>query len=190
MCNKHLIMKSVFFLVFIVLSTSCFFSQDYDYVLGIKSGYPGFFGLNVKKYKGRYFAFDNTLKSSFDFDNHFVGINSLLEFNKEFGFNDGYSWYIGAGPELYYYLKGGYLDDVGSVSHKGLFGRFDGVFGLEFLSPKTDLNVALDVGPSVILYPIIKFTPIFNVSVRYAFRSNKYIEFKQIEPVEKKKSEL
>jgi hypothetical protein len=183
-------MKSIAILFFITFSSiGILFSQEYQHAVGIKSGYPGYIGINVKSFKGRFFAWDNTLGTSFHFDNHYISLYSLYEYNKGFGQNEGYNWYLGAGPEVHYYTKGGYVDEKGIVSHDGLFARLDGVFGLEFLSRKADLNVAIDIGPSFTFFPIIKIGPIFNVSIRYGIRSNKYREFRQIEPIEKKKAE-
>ena len=142
-------------------------AQFYKSVLGIKLGYPGLAGINNKTFLAMRYAVDNTLQVNFDKQNRYIGLQSLVEFNRSFGLNPGYNWYAGVGPRLNYYLSGGYLADDGLTSYSGLLIKADGVFGLEYTAPKTSINAAIEGGPSVYVYPFVKFGGYAQISVRW-----------------------
>ncbi|MCE3295725.1 MAG: hypothetical protein K0R65_1439 [Crocinitomicaceae bacterium] len=144
------------------------FTQEYKSAFGVKVGYPGYVGLNGKFFMGKWIALDNTAGVNFDRDNRFAAFSPIVEFNKKFGTNDGYNWYAGVGPNVQYYLNGGYIhDDMTKTS--GLFLKTDALFGVEYTAPGTRFNAAIEGGPSVNVYPFIKVGGFVNVAVRYAF---------------------
>ena len=164
--------KSILFCFFSI--PLLYFAQDYKSALGIKLGYPGYSALNGKFYMGQKFALDNALGVNFDRDNRFMGLQTLLEYNKSFGLNEGYNWYAGFGPKATYYLKGAYLEDDGSQVTEKFFLKVDGVFGLEYSAPKTHLNAAFELGPTVNVIPFIKFGAYANIAVRYTIKADKF----------------
>ena len=145
------------------------FTQEYKSAIGLKIGYPGFIALNGKAFMGRRFALDNLAGVNFDKDNRFVALSPILEFNKKFGLNPGYNWYAGAGPQLQYYLSGGYLHDDLTMT-KGFLVKADALFGLEYTAPKTSMNAAIEGGPTINVYPFVKVGAFVNIAVRFAIR--------------------
>ncbi len=156
--------------MFLLTYSSFSFSQDYKKALGIKTGYPGFAALNGKFYIGEVFALDNSLGINIDVDNRYVLLQSLFEYNKQIGLiNTGYNWYVGLGPNLQYYTKGGYITDD-FVEHNGFFLRADAILGIEVTPQTSRFNAAIEAGPTVNVYPITKIGVTVNVAVRYAFK--------------------
>lgn len=159
-------------ILFFLLLTLPFFSdaQFYKRAFGFKVGTPGQAGFNAKMYTNEKFALDNLLGLSFDPDHRFVSLQSIFEYNRKFGLNPGYNWYMGAGPTAIYYVNGGYLQSTGVLAGEKLFFRADAVFGLEYTAPSTKINACLEVGPAIMFYPIFNVGLLINVGVRYAFR--------------------
>ncbi|MFN5417076.1 MAG: hypothetical protein ACK5B9_08480 [Flavobacteriia bacterium] len=166
-------MKKVIILCFFTIPL-LYFAQDYKSALGVKLGYPGYSALNGKFYMGQKFALDNALGVNFDRDNRFIGLQTLLEFNKSFGVNEGYNWYAGLGPKAMYYVKGGYLEADGSQVQENFFLKVDGAFGLEYTAPRTHLNAAFEFGPTLNVIPFIKIGAYANVAIRYAIKNEKF----------------
>lgn len=162
-------MKKILAICLFSVSLLCF-SQEYQSAFGIKIGYPGFVGLNGKVFLGgpRY-ALDNLAGVNFDRENLYVAVAPILEYNKKFGLNEGYNWYAGLGPNLQYYLKGGYFDQNGAVT-TGFFFKTDALFGLEYTAPTSFLNAAIEAGPSITIIPNVRVSAFVNLAVRYAIR--------------------
>lgn len=159
-------------LIFIILINLITYAQEYGSALGIKSGYPGYVGLNYKKNLDRKlhrFALDNMVGVNFDSDNRYLTGQILFEVNKKLGINTGWNLYGGIGVTGQYYTRGGYITDS-IVEYSGFFGRGDLVFGIEkFNENGFPINIAVEVGPVYYFTPIQLFTYQFSVALRYGF---------------------
>lgn len=162
-------MKTYIFICLFSFPLLCF-SQEYRAALGAKLGYPGLASLNAKIFAGKKIALDNSLSVNFDNDNRFLAFQTLVEYNKGFGLNPGYNWYAGLGPQVNYYLKGGYLQNDGTVLKDRFYVKCDGVFGAEFSAPKTNFNAAIEAGPSLMVLPEVNFGFFINVAARYTIK--------------------
>jgi len=173
-------MKNTILILLAVFFVNLVYSQEYGSALGIKSGYPGYIGLNYKKNLDRKlhrFALDNMLGVNFDSDNRYVTGQILFEVNKKLGFNTGWNIYGGIGATGQYYTSGGFLTDS-MVTYNGFFGRGDLVFGVEkFNEGGFPINIAVEGGPVYYFTPIQKFTFQFTVALRYGFPENRKKRF-------------
>lgn len=129
--------------------------------------YPALAAINGKIFVHEVIALDNSLGINFDKDNKFISFQTLFEFNKSFGINDGYNWYAGLGPQFNYFNKGGYIQNDGTMLDKKLLINTDAVFGVEFTSSSSRLNAAAEAGPSITVSPITKVGFFVNVALRY-----------------------
>lgn len=164
-------MKKTFSFLIILLAFTGY-SQEYGSALGIKTGYPGYLGLNYKKNldrKTHRFALDNMLGVNFDSDNRYLTGQLLFEMNKKIGFNTGFNLYAGIGPTIQHYINGGYITDD-QIVHKGTFVRGDFVLGIEkYNEAGFPINVAFEVGPCYTFVPLPIFSLQFSVALRYGF---------------------
>lgn len=173
-------MKKTILILLSLFFVSLIDAQEYGSALGIKSGYPGYVGLNYKKNLDRnkhQFALDNMLGVNFDSDNRYLTGQILFERNKKIGFNTGFNFYGGIGSTIQYYLNGGYITDDYTV-HNGLFVRGDLLVGIEkFNEHGFPINVAFELGPVYYFVPLPILSYQFSVALRYGFPENRKKRF-------------
>ncbi|MBI2259188.1 MAG: hypothetical protein HYU67_09865 [Flavobacteriia bacterium] len=148
------------------------YSQEYRSAFGIKSGYPGFIGLDFKKPLGeeKRSALELMAGTNFDSDNRFICGQLQYQRDKQIGFNSDYYFYYGLGPTVQYYTSGGYISDSSLVATGGLHTKIDVFLGFELIQPNGKLNLAADIGPALYLLPAFRFGIQFNVAIRLARR--------------------
>lgn len=167
--SKRKEMKKVI-LISTLLVSALSFSQNYSTAIGIKSGYPGYGSLNLKKFTGSDFAFDvlggwkfNSSSSSY------IWAQCLFEKNKNIVNTSGANWYYGAGPAVGLWTVGGYTTKKGKY-HDGIWLGLDAVIGIEYTFSAIPLNIAIEAGPSVNVFPYVGVDGLGNIALRYAIQ--------------------
>lgn len=165
-------MKIFLIILFTIIGFNVSLTQEYKAAFGLKSGYPGFVGLNLKKPFGqkKKVALDVMAGTNFDSENRFVTGQILLEMNKPIGINTIYNWYYGLGPTVQYYTSGGQPTDTAGVFVGGLHLKADVFLGFELTQSTSPFNFAADIGPAIYFLPSVKVGFQFNVALRYAFK--------------------
>jgi len=132
------------------------FGQQYKTAIGVKGGYPYYGSLNIKHFFG---------SSAGEFRlgggrNDFF-IQGLYE--KNFDLGSGFEWYWGVGGHLGFWnygynngynYKGHYYKD--KYYDNGVYGGLDAVLGLEYTFEAIPINIAIDCGPSVNIFPYVQ----------------------------------
>jgi len=129
-----------------LLSTAV--GQQYKTAIGIKGGFPYYGSLNLKHFFGA---------SAGEFrlggGRHDFFIQGLYE--KNYGLGQGFEWYWGVGGHLgfwnYGYNEGHYYKN--KYYDRGSYGGIDGVLGIEYTFTEIPLNLAVDAGPAVNIFP-------------------------------------
>jgi hypothetical protein len=161
-------MKIKIFILSLILSLSSgFYSQNYSTAIGIKSGYPGHGSLNVKHFLGSSAAVDVLAGANFSSVSKYFWAQCLFETNKNIVNMSGFNWYAGVGPSLGFYTVGGYSGKNGQ-SFSGMWGGVTGVLGIEHTFSSLPLNIALEGGPYINLFPEFYFSGQMNIAIRYA----------------------
>lgn len=141
------------------------FGQQYHTAIGIKGGFPGFGSLNVK----HFFGGSSALEASLGGGARHIWLQGLYERNN--ALNQGFEWYYGFGADLGFWTNGsGYYNANNNKTYTGAWGGLDGVLGLEYTFEEIPLNLALDLGPSIRLFPYVGLTWNGGLAVRYAFK--------------------
>ncbi len=136
--------------------------------IGIKSGYPGYGALNLKKFMGSDNALDFLIGSNFSGSSKYLWGQVIFELNRNIRNGSGTNWYYGAGPSVGFYTAGGYSKHGKSFS--GMWGGVTGVIGIEHTFSALPLNLAIEAGPYLNLFPAIYVDGQINVAVRYAIQ--------------------
>jgi hypothetical protein len=127
------------------------FGQEYKTAIGIKGGFPYYGSLDIKHYFGSAAGEFRLGGGRYDFF-----IQGLYERN--FGISDGLEWYWGLGGHLgfwnYGYNKGFYHDN--KYYDSGAYFGVDGVLGLEYTFSEIPLNLAIDAGPAINVFPFVR----------------------------------
>ena len=161
-------MKKICLIASLLLTTAVS-AQNYSTAIGIKSGYPGYGSLNLKKFTGSDFAFDAIVGWKFNSASSYIWAQCLFEKNKNIVNTSGFNWYYGAGPAVGLWTAGGYTDKNGKL-HSGLWLAADGVIGIEYTFSAIPFNIAFEAGPSVNVFPYIRFSGIGAIALRYAIQ--------------------
>jgi hypothetical protein len=140
-------MKIFLIILFTIIGFNVSLTQEYKAAFGLKSGYPGFVGLNLKK------PFGQKKKVALDV---MAGTN--------------FDWYYGLGPTVQYYTSGGQPTDTAGVFVGGLHLKADVFLGFELTQSTSPFNFAADIGPAIYFLPSVKVGFQFNVALRYAFK--------------------
>jgi hypothetical protein len=141
------------------------FSQGYKTAIGLKGGYPYYGSLDLKHDFGKAFGEFRLGGGSHDFF-----IQGLYEKNADL--SDGVQWYWGAGGHLGFWnfaLNNGYYHN-GKYYDSGSYGGIDGVVGLEYTFADFPLNLAVDAGPTVQIFPYLRTTFSVAVAARFAIK--------------------
>jgi hypothetical protein len=159
-------MKKLITIAFLCFATVSV-AQNYNSAIGIKSGYPGFGSINFKSFYSPSGSYDVLLGSSFEELNRYVWVGCLFEKNMNIVNTSGWNWYIGAGPYLGYWVRGGYFNKANGKGYTGMWGGANAAIGIEYTASGIPINFALEAGPSINLMPYILPGAIANIAVRY-----------------------
>ena len=160
-------MKQYLLLACMLFSFGCVFSQQYKTAVGLKGGYH-FNG-------GALIGIKHFLKSTTAIEGIVGGgSNSFwLEglYEKNATLTEGVEWYWGAGADLGFFT-GDYYRTFNGIkeSYTGAFGGFDGVLGVEYTFADFPLNIALDMGPTLRLFPYVGFSWTGGIAARFAIK--------------------
>ena len=149
----------------VLIFTLSAFGQQYKTSIGIKGGYPGFGSLNIKHFFGGSSAIEGSLGGGA----RHIWLQGLYERNK--ALDQGVEWYYGIGADIGFWTNGyAYYNAGKNQSYTGAWGGLDGVLGLEYTFEDIPLNLAIDLGPSICLFPYVGLTWNGGLAIRYAFR--------------------
>lgn len=141
-------------------------AQQYNTAIGAKFGYPGWASINLKHFFGGPSAIDASIGGG----RNYFWIQALYERN--YGITDGLEWYWGLGGDIGFWSNGyKYYHPKYDKYYGGTWLALDGVIGLEYTFSEIPFNIALDLGPSVRLYPYTGygwFTS--SLALRYAIK--------------------
>lgn len=144
------------------------FGQSYNTALGGKFGYPTWAAFNVKHFfGGSPHAIDASIGAGFNY----VWLQGMYHHNYQIGSISGFEWFWGVGIDLGIWVNGyRYYHPHKDKYYGGAWGGIDAVGGVEYTFEKIPLNLAVEAGPTVRLFPYVR--PGFNsaISVRYAFK--------------------
>jgi len=150
-------MKKLVLMLTVILGMAQFTTaQQYNTAIGIKGGFPGYGALSVKHFFGGASAVEFNLGGGA----HNIWLQGLYERNTNI--EGGLDWYWGVGADVgfwsngYRYYNNRYNDDY-YYNRGGAWGGLDGVIGLEYTFEEFPLNLALDVNPTVRLFPYVGF---------------------------------
>lgn len=139
------------------------FAQSYTTGIGLKGGYPGYGGINLKHDFGGIYG-DFTLGGG----RNNLSLMALLE--KQQALKDGFEWYYGAGLYLYTWRNNyGYYHNDKYYNNRASFGALV-VLGLEYTFDEIPLNIGLDAGPVISLTPYVGVGFGSNLAVRYILK--------------------
>ncbi len=146
------------------LGTTTINAQGYSTAIGIKGGFPGYGGLNLKHDFGGIFG-DFTVGAS----HYSYNVTALLE--KQAALKDGFDWYIGAGLYFSNWGKSYYYDGLYYAS--GNTYGIVGALGLEYTFEALPLNIGADVGPYINLSNYGPYNRIYfggNLAARFVIK--------------------
>lgn len=150
-------------LVFAAVAATPTFAQSYSTGIGLKGGYPGYGGLNLKHDFGGVFG-DFTLGGG----SHYLTFTALIE--KQQSLKDGFDWYYGGGLYLYSWNKGySYSYKNKYYDNRASFGAIL-VIGLEYTFKEIPINIGIDAGPVVTFVPYTGFGFGSNLALRYVIK--------------------
>jgi hypothetical protein len=94
-----------------------------------------------------------------------------LLYEREQPLTSDFDWYWGLGGDLGFWNSGNYYYNQNNGKYyTGAWGGFDVVFGVEYTFEEVPVNIALDFGPSIRLFPYVGFTGNGGLALRYAFQ--------------------
>lgn len=109
----------------------------------------------------------NAIEATFGFGRRHVWLQGMYERNHCLG--KGVEWYWGLGGDIGYWNQN-YAYRTDGRDYAGVWTGIDANIGLEYTFPSFPINIALDAGPTVRMYPFVEVGPLVGFSVRYAFR--------------------
>jgi hypothetical protein len=163
---KKIKMKKLILAVFVSLAT-CSFGQQYSTAIGLKGGYNfnGGASLNLKHFLGG----SSAVEASLGGGSHHLWLQGLYEKNS--ALSDGFEWYWGIGGDLGFWTNGySYYSKKNDHYYSGVWGGLDGVLGIEYTFKEFPLNLALDMGPTVRLFPYVGFGWSGGFAARFAIQ--------------------
>jgi hypothetical protein len=157
-------------LITLVCATASTFSyaQQYTTALGVRGDWSNldvaYSDINLKHFiNGTSNAFEATL----GFGRRHLWFQGMYERN--FLIGKGVEWYWGIGGDIGYWNKN-YDRSTDNRENVGVWTGIDANIGIEYTFPSFPINIALDAGPTVRMYPFVEVGPLIGFSVRYAFR--------------------
>ena len=157
-------MKKVLFIFAILLSTTTL-AQQYTTAIGLKGGYNFFGGLNLN---AKHFLSANTaVEGTIGGSSRHLWLQGLYEKNQ--ALSHGVDWYYGGGADFGFWTNGEkYYHKTNDTYYTGVFGGLDGIIGLEYTFKDFPLNIAIDMGPTLRVFPYLGFGWGGGVAARFA----------------------
>lgn len=157
-------MKKILKLAILLAFTTSFANaQQYNTAIGVKGGFPGFGTLSIK----HFFASPSAFEINLGGGSHSLFVQALYERNS--GISDGFDWYWGLGGHVGFWSRG-YNYRYNDEYYTGSYGAVDGVLGLEYTFSEIPLNLAVDAGPSMRLFPYVGFGFGGAIALRFAIK--------------------
>ncbi len=159
---KYLLLVSI--LVCFGFSTH---AQRYQTALGVKADYTTLDIPSAELSLKHFFSGPSAVEVNLGGSRRYIWLQTMYMRN-QFLTSD-LDWYWGAGADGGYWVKGSYgRTDIGTT--QGFWAGIDGTIGLEYTFDVVPINLALDTGPSMRIYPEVKFGWMAGFAMRYAFR--------------------
>lgn len=139
--------------------------QQYKTAIGIKGGFPYYGSLDVKHFFGEAAGEFRLGGGRYDFF-----VQGLYERN--YGLQEGLDWYWGVGGHLGFWNYGnnkGYYHN-NKYYNSGAYGGIDAVLGLEYTFADFPLNLAVDAGPAINIFPFVRGYFGAAIAARFAIR--------------------
>lgn len=157
-------MKKLFVLCLLAfLGTNIVNAQAYSTAVGVKGGYPGYGGINLKHDFGGFFG-DFTVGGA----GRYLSFSALLE--KQQTLEGNFDWYLGAGVYGNSWRNGyGYYYKDKYYNGGFAFGII-GVIGIEYTFEEIPLNLTFDLGPQFNLTPYSGFFFGSSGGIRYVIK--------------------
>ncbi len=144
------------------------YSQNYNTAIGIKGGYPTWGALNVKHFFG---GSSNAIEASLGLGNRFLWVQGMYERNYAIGAVPGLDWYWGLGADVGFWTGNyQYYHPRKEKYYGGAWGGLDAVIGLEYTFEAIPLNLAIDFGPTLRLFPYLGGGYNGGFAIRYAIK--------------------
>lgn len=163
-------MKKLILLAFVIFGLSNLTNaQQYRTAIGIKGGFPGYGSLSVKHNIGGTSYLEGNLGGGY----RHLWLQGLYE--KNFNIQGGLDWYLGGGADVGFWSDGYYYYGRGHHHHdyytgRGAWGGIDGIVGLEYTFEEVPINLALDVTPTIRLFPHVGFYMYGSLAIRFAIK--------------------
>lgn len=143
------------------------FGQEYKTALGVKFGYPTWGALNVK----HFFNSPNAIDASLGVGYRYFWLQGMYERNTAIGGAPGLEWYWGLGADIGIWGNGyRYYHPKKDRYYGGAWGGLDAVLGLEYTVQPIPLNIAVEVGPTLRLFPYLGIGFNSALALRYAIK--------------------
>lgn len=157
-------------LISLVCATACTTShaQQYTTAIGVRGDWSN---LDVAYSDLSLKHFINGTRNAFEVDLGFGKRHVWLQgmYERNFALPKNFEWYWGLGGDIGYWNQD-YDYSRDDKDNAGVWTGIDANIGLEYTFQSFPINVALDVGPTIRMYPFVEVGPMIGGSIRYAFR--------------------
>lgn len=165
-------------LFFCIILSSNLYGQEYLRGFGIRvGGYAAYQAVTYKEFITPKLAVESVIgKNTSNFDRN-ISLQILTEYHGKIGRGACLNWYAGGGPSLmYWYMGSAYYNSRTIYTENGtkLRGALNTVLGLECKIGSWPLNVSLDFGPSITVYPYVQTNFMVNAGLRYTIKNTKF----------------
>jgi hypothetical protein len=155
--------KIVLLLVLSLGMISTSFGQQYKTAIGIKGGFPGYGAVSIKHFLGA-----GAIEGNIGGGARHIWLQGLYEQN--YGIDGGLEWYWGLGADVGFWDNDYYWHHGNHYYYGGSWGGLDGVLGLEYTFEQIPIDLALDAGPRIRLWPYVGFDFGGALAVRFAIK--------------------
>lgn len=159
-------MRRILFILTLTLSALSY-GQQYNTAIGIKGGYHYFGGasLNLKHFLGG----SSAIEASIGGGPRHLWFQALYERNQ--ALSQGFEWYWGIGGDLGIWSGGySYYHPKHDKYYSGMWAGADAVLGIEYTFKEIPINIALDMGPTIRLFPYVGFGWAGGFAIRFAIK--------------------
>ena len=163
-------MKNLLISLVCAMSFSTGYTQQYTTAIGIRGDWSNldiaYADLNLKHFMN---GTPSAIETTLGFGRRHVWVQGM--YIRNYPITGGFEWYWGAGGDIGYWSQNYAYREDGKES-AGVWTGFDGNIGIEYTFPEFPVNVSLDAGPTLRMYPYVEVGPLVGFSIRDAFRKN------------------
>ena len=144
------------------------YAQQYTTAIGVRGDWSNL-DVAYSDFSLKHFinGSSNAFKATFGFGRRHVWFQGMYERN--FSLSKGFEWYWGVGGDIGYWNQDyDYVRD--DKENAGIWTGIDANMGIEYTFQSFPINIALDAGPTIRMYPYVEIGPLIGLSIRYAFR--------------------